>query len=73
MKSITLTERTCKMEITLSQLEAIIAVMREFNRPLTIDWDNRKIAVLSAVKVNPKVRLSDGPLKYRNYHFVKEK
>lgn len=39
------------------------------NRPVTIDWVNRTIRILSDVRVNPNVVLSTGPMTYQDILF----
>lgn len=54
--------------IPLGQLELLIQFANVHDRPVTIDWVNRTIRVLSEVKTNPNVILSDGPMTYRDIY-----
>lgn len=49
--------------------QAMIDVMKRYNRPCEIDWVNRTIEVLSPVITHPRVILSDGPMTYRDRLF----
>jgi hypothetical protein len=59
------------MFVTIEEMENLIAVAKKFNRPISIDWVNRKIEVLSATKPTFKKNgerliLSSGPAFHRD-------
>jgi hypothetical protein len=54
------------VEISASEMLALVAMAKRHRRPITIDWVNRTIRVLSPVITHPEVVLSDGPMQYQD-------
>lgn len=52
--------------VTPDELLTIVQEAIAHNRPITIDWTNRTIQVLSEVKTHPTKVLSDGPMTYQD-------
>ncbi len=57
------------VELSIDDIEELLKSMKEFNRPVTIDFVNRSIQILSEVKTHPTKIVSDGPMTYRDRLF----
>ncbi len=55
--------------LTEQEICQLLNVSILHQRPIVVDWVNRTISILSEEKINPKVILSDGPMKYRDILF----
>jgi hypothetical protein len=53
-------------ELSTSHLRKLLQVSLEHNRPVTVDWVNRSISVLSEVKIHPTKVIYSGPVKYQD-------
>ncbi len=56
-----------QLSLDIDTLQRIVDCCRRNNRPLDIDFSNRKISVLSDVITDHSVILSDGPMQYQEY------
>ncbi len=54
------------MNLTIQQVEKLLAAMKLYNKDAEIDFTNRTIRVLSEVKVDKKTKMSDGFMKYQD-------
>jgi hypothetical protein len=54
------------LELDACEMQALVDMAKRHRRPITIDWANRTIRVLSPLITDEKVQLSDGPMQYRD-------
>ncbi len=55
--------------LTEDDLVSMLAAVRLHKKPITLDFVNRTMTILSEPITNPNVMLSDGPMTYQNYLF----